>query len=180
METWKFYHVLQLQNTDRFAEFYELDLEKGEISTRAKNNRVFVLGSQAWASLLSTVYGKFSTGAAVILYDMGKPYGVEIAKDLELKRTLTARDISKIGKVSGWGNYSVQGDFEFGRFFKFIIKNCVFCLFGTVHEPCQFTRGTMEGMASAIFNTQYDSHVQCSDWLSPNHVCEIVLKDRKK
>jgi predicted hydrocarbon binding protein len=157
-----------------------MDLEKGAIRSRSKDNRVFVLGSRAWSSLLSTVYGKFSSGAAVILYDMGKPYGVEIAKDLELDKTLTSLDISKIGRISGWGNYLVQGDFEFGSFFTFTIKNCVFCQFGKAHEPCHFTRGTMEGIASSIFNTQYDSFVSCTGWESSEHRCEIILKARKK
>lgn len=111
------YRVLQLQQSDKLVDYYELDVEKGAINTRSRKNRVFVLGSEAWSSLLRTVYGKFSSGAAVILYNMGKPYGAEIAKNLELDKTLTSLGISKIGRISGWGTYSVQGEFRIWEVF---------------------------------------------------------------
>jgi hypothetical protein len=91
---------------------------------------------------------------------------------------LTSLDISKIGRISGWGKFSAQGDFEFGKFFKFTIGNCVFCLFDTNHEPCQFARGTLEGMASSVFNKQYESYISCN-WGSAEHHCEIILKEKK-
>ena len=150
------------------------------MKNRAKKNRVFVLGSQAWGSLLSAVYGRFSSGADVILYDMGRPYGREIANELGLgqMKKLSASDVSKIGRASGWGLYDLKGDFNSGSLFKLTIKNCVFCAYGTdIRQSCQFVRGTMEGMASAIFRVEYTAFVKCLNWDSiADHQCEVVLK----
>jgi len=162
----------------KVSDYYLLDFHNGELKSRAMGSRVFVLGSDAWIALRAALYSRFSSGAAVIFHEMGLNYGVMIAKDLGLK-SLDSEKVRKVGAISGWGRFEVIGDIGSGKLVKLIVKNCVFCRDGNYDFPCQFLRGTMEGMLNSIYGKEHVSAVNCkSDGSDKSkHICEIIVKE---
>jgi len=131
---------------------YELDLARGTMTNRRNNARVFIFGAEAWRNLKSELFSKFSSGAAVIFFGMGKSYGSSISKSLRIK-TMTSLRGSKWAASAGWGLIRASGDLEGGTMVEVTIRDCVFCLDGSIEHGCNFMRGVIEGMADVAYNS---------------------------
>jgi hypothetical protein len=93
-----------------------------------------MLSSKSWIALSNQLYEKFSSGAEVILFDMGVSYGSDLVESLA-SRSGTSHDKSKpdphdfnqIAVKSGWGRVILGGDVEYGSHLLVTVEDCAFC-----------------------------------------------------
>ncbi len=147
------------------------------------DGRALVLSAEAMRSMQDRLYKKFSTGASVIILEMGLSYGSMVFELLEKnsKRTpesepVTARSISQLLFKEGLGKISFSGDMDSGRKLAFVINNCAFCGNKDLGENCNFLRGIIVALTSGVFQKQYKSKTSCSETSGTHeHLCKIEL-----
>jgi hypothetical protein len=155
----------------------ELDFGRGEIRDRSTNRRMFLMNSEEWVALRRGLYDKFSSGASVILFDMGVSYGSKIISSLkQLDSKNGAPELAKLGARSGWGKVIPTGDLEEGSKITLHIQNCVFCGEDDSKEECNFLRGVSSAIASSLYGREYKSSTKCTT--NGSHVCRVDLVDR--
>jgi predicted hydrocarbon binding protein len=149
--------------------------------------RMIVLSSEAMRSLQQNLYKKFSTGASVIILEMGISYGStlfdEIYKQSKLtpdSEPVTLRSFTQILFKSGLGKIAFSGDLEFGRALEVTVNNCAFCVKNVSENECNFLRGVIMATMTKMFSKQYKSTVACSILQSGEHVCKIELVANKQ
>jgi hypothetical protein len=64
-------------------QFFDFERE-GVIRTKAGDSRVFFFSTRGWSVVESQMYKVFSTGASVMLNEMGVGYGKGVAKEVML------------------------------------------------------------------------------------------------
>lgn len=121
------------------------------------NSRVFVFPARTWAIMENTLFQKFSTGAEVILQEMGRTYGRQFGSRLgDSKITMgetwkLARDLAR---NAGWGDLTIEGGDRSPLFLT--IHDCVFCSeVGHLElHSCQFLVGMALGLGDEMFGRQ--------------------------
>ena len=144
---------------------------------------MLVLSADAMRSIQDRLYRKFSTGASVIILEMGSSYGSMVFELLDKKSKLTPeseplslRGISQVLFKEGFGKVSVSGEIDAGRTLSFLINSCAFCGSKLVVNDCNFLRGIVAALAGGLFQKQYKSSVTCSTSQSTReHCCKIDL-----
>ncbi len=143
---------------------------------------MLVMGSDSWTALRDGMYKKFSTGAAVIIQDMGNEVGAILLNSLKNSTeqnsdppTIIIQKLSDAMFKSGFGRYTVTVDSEKGNSLVFSVRSCVFCE-GKNSEQygCNFVRGIAVGFSSELYQKEYKSTVTCL--VDKNgHQCKILL-----
>ncbi len=142
------------------------------------------MGSDGWDSLQEGLYKKFSTGASVIILEMGFSYGKTVASQSAMddqSGEARARSIANLcGLITnaGWGTLSLSGDLEEGSNIVVFVKNCVFCNKNHPAYPCNFLRGVGLGLATTLFQQPFKSSSNCSVG-KEEHYCKIELQASK-
>lgn len=136
--------------------FYEAD-GLGVIRSKLNKSRVFIFPARTWAIMEGTLFQKFSTGAAVILREMGRTYGRQFGANLKDNKVGVA-DVWKLardlGRSGGWGDVTIEGGR--GPSLKITTKNCVFCSeAGHLDlQSCHFLIGVALGIGDALFESR--------------------------
>jgi len=138
------------------------------------------MGSDSWTSLRDGMYKKFSSGASVIIQEMGTQVGAIIFDSIKASADADSDPITPklLGQTMyklGCGNYHVSVDSEKDDDLVFTIQSCVFCEGEkAVEYKCNFVRGLAVGFMSKLFGVDYGSTVDC---LKNNgeHICMISL-----
>jgi hypothetical protein len=171
-----------------FASSYSSDLAKGEIKSNAVGWRMFMLSSNGWVALRNELYKKFSSGAEVILVDMGRSYGSTVVAELQKQKggkyqeSLSdhrpdPRIFSRLATASGWGRVSLSGDLDGGKHFSVTVANCVFCgREESFSHGCPFLRGVSLGIASSLFRGEYSVLETCSVDKNQQHLCKFEIE----
>lgn len=149
---------------------------------------MFMMTSNAWNSLRDQLYGKFSSGAEVILFDMGKSYGSELVSALREslmkagKNPLTGldpRNLSQLVTSTGWGRVHLSGDLEAGSYLSVVVSNCVFCAGEqSLAHHCPFLRGISVGIASNFYKAEYEISANCVIE-KYHHFCKFELSQKQ-
>lgn len=143
---------------------------------------MIVLTSDAFLSLEEGLYRKFSTGASVIILEMGFSYGSVLFESLN-KAAMASKDsdppneksLAELLMKTGCGKLSIEGDIEHGTELSFSVKNCAFCG-NRAHEfGCNFLRGIILGLSTGLYAKQYKSRVECVQERDGTRVCLIDL-----
>ena len=140
-----------------------------------------MLSSNSWRALSNEMYKRFSTGAGVIFFEMGKSYGSELGTSL-FRRAEVARansvpfDFSYLVTKAGWGNVSRDGDLEHGSHISIVVTHCVFCEGDdNLEHHCPFLKGACFGIASVMYKREYDVSATCSLNKKGEHICKFEL-----
>lgn len=78
----------------------------GVMKSLSTGDRVFVLPARTWALAEETLFQRFSTGAVVILQEMGETYGREFGLYLKEKKLDLATGkglLQSLTRGAGWG-----------------------------------------------------------------------------
>jgi len=146
---------------------------------------MLVMGSDSWASLLDGLYRRFSTGASVIILEMGCSFGEMLfdslnvsASEKEESRAPSLEDLGNLMFRTACGKYNISGNLEKGNDLSINIRNCVFCEGKNAEEyKCNFVRGIAVGLSAGIYQKEYKSTVAClSD--HQGHICKISLTSK--
>ncbi|MDA4130483.1 MAG: hypothetical protein OK457_06905 [Thaumarchaeota archaeon] len=140
------------------------------------------MSSDAWASLQDGLYRKFSTGASLIILEMGFSYGAVLFDSLNKSATAnpesdspSTNDLSHLMFNTGCGKVKVSGDLERGSRFSYEVSNCVFCEGKNAEEyKCNFVRGIALGLSTGLYRKEYKSAVNCIN-SNEGHLCMIEL-----
>ena len=141
------------------------------------NSRVFLVGSDGWDTLQEGLYKKFSSGASVIILEMGLYYGSTVASTSVIdsqsgeSRARSIANLCGLITNAGWGTLSLSGDLEEGSNIVVFVKNCVFCNKNHPNYPCNFLRGVGLGLVTALYQQPYKSSSNCS--VKEEHFCKI-------
>jgi hypothetical protein len=164
---------------------YSFDPHADTYRSKQTGWRMLLLSSEAWASLQDGLYRKFSTGASLIILEMGFSYGGVLFDSLS--RTAMANpesdppklhDLSHLMFKEGCGKLKVSGDIEKGRNLSFEIRSCVFCEGKNAEEyKCNFVRGIVLGLSTGLYHKQYKSMVDCIKD-QEGHLCKIELSGK--
>ncbi|MDA4111382.1 MAG: hypothetical protein OK439_02505 [Thaumarchaeota archaeon] len=152
-----------------FNQYFRVDENKGIIS--GIGGRVVVLNSSAWGSLQAGMYRVFSSGASVILYDMGRTYGRSVAHNLGESRDFNEM-WPRLAAIAGWGKFKTKGDLKERRL-EITVQNCAFCEDDKDQSHgCSFLKGVIDGTTSELYEVVH-SNMQCSG--TDNHLCEFEI-----
>jgi predicted hydrocarbon binding protein len=143
------------------------------------------LSSDAWSSLQDGLYRKFSTGASLIILEMGFSYGGLLFDSLSNAAMANPesdppniQDLAHLMFKEGWGKLKVTGDLEKASDISFEIRSCVFCEGKNADEyKCNFVRGIILGLSTGLFHKQYKSVVNCVT-NNDGHLCMIRLSGK--
>jgi predicted hydrocarbon binding protein len=142
-------------------EFYEF--QTGAIKRRVSNARVFLVSARSWSIIQQNMFLTFSSGAAVVLQEMGRAYGADMAK--EGKRWSphppdALRALQSLAGVSGWGTVTLRGDPIYESGLTIAVDGCVFCselpLAKTGDGACHFLRGIIKGLTDGLYEGSHD------------------------
>ena len=160
-----------------FQSEYFFDSSGFKIMSRGSGWRMFMLSSNAWRTLTNELYKRFSSGAEVIMFDMGVSYSSELVALLaSTARGAHPGDFKHLLMKNGWGKITVGGDLELGTHLAIVITDCVFCgEDGDIERNCPFMRGASLGVASALFKSEYKVSSKCNRNKSEIHVCKFEL-----
>jgi hypothetical protein len=144
--------------------------------------RVLQMSSEVWTSLQDGLYRKFSTGASLIILEMGFSYGGVLFDSLSRSAmsqpdsdALDGQDLCRLMFKEGWGKVVLSGDLEKGSRLSFVIRSCVFCEGkDSLDHKCNFIRGIALGLSTGVYAKQYKSTVDCIVD-KEGHLCKIEL-----
>ena len=121
---------------------------------------MLLLSSDAWDSLQDGLYRKFSSGASLIILEMGFSYGANLFDSL--KRSATAKagsdppnlnDLKRLMLKTGRGKLAISGDLDKGSHLSFAVRSCVFCEGKSAEEDkCNFARGIILGVSTGLYS----------------------------
>ena len=141
-----------------------------------------MMSSGAWGSLQDGLFRKFSSGASVIILEMGFSYGSMLFDSLNKDAMAnpesdapSVRDLEELMMKTGCGKLVMSGDLEKGSHLSLVAKSCVFCEGKNAEEyQCNFLRGIVLGLSTGLYAKQYKSVVKCSRE-ADGHICKIEL-----
>lgn len=130
----------------------------GMLKDRISSSHVFIFSRSAFRSMQGTLYDKFGSGAAVIMYEMGRGYGMKLGTGM-LKRGLSPQmafhEIEKFGYLAGWtdSHFRVLGDKEI----ECVARNSIFTIERpeTKSKSCFFLAGALAGNVTSMLNTEF-------------------------
>jgi hypothetical protein len=165
-----------------FQSALSFDPSIADIESSLTGGRMIILSAEALRSVEEGLYGKFSTGAAVILLEMGFAYGMTLYRVLEANAKsspdsdpLTLRYVIQTLFKGGFGRISFMEDTESGKKFSFTVHNCAFCGHDLADNDCNFLRGVLSASVANLLGREYKSSTSCSVDANQNHVCAIEL-----
>lgn len=140
-------------------QFFAFERE-GVIRTKAGSSRVFFFSTRGWTVIEKQLYSVFSTGAAVMLSEMGVGYGKGVAKEIMAyakEPYFVLKTLEELSMAAGWGSVEVKGDIDKGSKIEVNISRCAFCALGdTAKEAkCHFLAGVCAGTAAEAFGAPY-------------------------
>lgn len=140
-------------------QFFDFEKE-GAIKTRAAGSRVFFIATRGWAVIERRLFKVFSSGASVMLSEMGNGYGRGAAKEVMgyvKDPSVILQVLSELSAAAGWGVIEVRGDVQGGSSIDVVITRCAFCADGEKsHEPrCYFITGVTAGVASEAYGAAF-------------------------
>jgi hypothetical protein len=161
---------------------YSFDPHTAVIRSRDNGWRVLLMTSDALSSLQDGLYRKFSTGASVIILEMGFSYGSMLFESLNQMATIkgpeadppNAKALVELMMKTGCGKLTIEGDTERGNNLTVTAKSCVFCEGRSPDYTCNFLRGIVLGLSTGLYAKQYKSRVDCKQ-INNEHVCHIEL-----
>jgi hypothetical protein len=165
-----------------FQSALTFDPSIADIKSSMTGGRMVILSADAVRSLQEGLYEKFSTGASVILLEMGFSYGSMLFKLLEGNATstpesepLTLRYVIQTLFKGGFGKISFTGDSDSGKSLSFLVHNCAFCEASVTENNCNFLRGVLSATMTGLFRRQYKTSGACSVQQNGDHACRIDL-----
>ena len=143
------------------------------------------MGSDSWASLQDGLYKRFSTGASIIIQEMGYALGEMLFDSSSMTasgkpeaRAPSVLDLGELMHRTACGKYSIAGNMERGSELTFSIRNCVFCEGKNSEEyKCNFVRGIALGFSTKLYGKEFKSNVYCVQD-HQGHLCKIGLTSR--
>jgi predicted hydrocarbon binding protein len=158
-----------------------LDPQLDDVRSSLTGSRMVILSADAFRSLEDGLYKKFSTGASVIILEMGISYGSRLFDILDKKAKtspdadpVSFRNIMQILFNGGVGKISFSGDLDSAREMTFTVSNCAFCGRDAVESNCNLLRGMLTGLMNSLYRKQHKSNLKCSTE-NGNHFCKIDL-----
>ncbi|HYB03297.1 MAG TPA: hypothetical protein VED17_02465 [Nitrososphaerales archaeon] len=158
-----------------------LDPQLDDVRSSLTGGRMVILSADAFRSLEDGLYKKFSTGASVIILEMGISYGSRLFDILDKKAKsspeadpVSFRSIMQILFNGGVGKISFAGDLDSGKEITFTVSNCAFCGRDTIESNCNLLRGMLAGLMNSLYRRQHKSNLKCSTE-NGNHTCKIDL-----
>lgn len=142
-------------------EFYEF--QTGAIKRRVSNARVFLVSARSWGIIQQNLFLTFSSGATVVLQEMGRAYGADLAK--EGKRWSphapdALKALQSLAGVSGWGTVTLRGDPIYESGLTITFDGCVFCSelppAKTGDGVCHFLRGVVGGLTDGLYGGTHE------------------------
>jgi predicted hydrocarbon binding protein len=139
------------------------DFEKGGvIRTKAGSSRVFFFSTRGWNVIEKQLFSVFSTGANVMLSEMGVGYGRGVAKEVMAytkEPYLVLRTLEELSMAAGWGPVEVKGDVEKGEGLLVHNSRCAFCAAGETGKEakCHFFAGVCAGTAAEAFGASFQA-----------------------
>lgn len=158
--------------------FFDFEKE-GVIKTKAGGSRVFFIGTRGWSVIEKQLLTVFSTGASVMLKEMGVGYGRGVAKEVmavEKDPSQVLKVLTELCQAAGWGAAEVKGNATKGQGFEVLISRCAFCASGQFGRDaaCHFMAGVCAGAATEAFHAPYKAaEVKCMRKGDP--LCVISL-----
>jgi predicted hydrocarbon binding protein len=138
-------------------DFYEIDAKEGIIVNKSAGRRAFVLGLDPWTSLVEKLSQNYGSGAEVILFGIGKSYGLSVAQEEERageNQKLSDDFLSRMAAIAGWGKVTIHRNSP--EKLKVKVVKCVFCAglsdSSERRVPCFFLRGVISGVGEVLFN----------------------------
>lgn len=161
------------------------DFEGGAvIKTKVGGSRVFFISTRGWAVIEKQLRTVFSSGASVILTEIGVAYGKGVAKEVMTSAkepSVVLKSLEELSQSAGWGVVKVRGDLTGGQSLEVQVASCAFCASGEVGRDarCHFMAGVFAGAAAEAFGVQYiATEVQCVRKGDP--LCVVSLKPSGK
>ncbi|MDA4111631.1 MAG: hypothetical protein OK439_03775 [Thaumarchaeota archaeon] len=165
-----------------FQSTYLFDPHLADVRSNLTGGRMVVLSSEAMRSLQEGLYKKFSTGASVIILEMGVSYGSMLFNEIEKQSKATPESEAVSLRLltqnlfkEGFGKIAFTGDLESGQALQVLVTNCAFCTKSVSENKCNFLRGVIISMTTRLFSKQFKSNVVCSISQSAEHICKIEL-----
>jgi predicted hydrocarbon binding protein len=147
-------------------EFYEIDESEGILVNKRLGHRAFVLGLAPWTALIEQLSNTFGSGAEVILFGIGKSYGLSAAQEekrTDVDRKLTVNLLARIATLSGWGKITISRNSP--EYLTVKVQRCVFCASikdpNEKQVPCFFLRGIISGFAEVLLGPNKIEEVHC-------------------
>jgi len=165
----------------KIEDFYDLSYESGEIHLRGVKGRAFILPTKAWATLRMLLSPKFKDEVIPFMSHMGYAVGISFVEQttkLEGKPKKLLRILLSIARSSGWGNFSIEGDVEYGSELTVIARNCSFCHneSSTEEAVCHFLVGFVNGLVDYLFRKPHSAtETRCGGM--GGETCEIKIME---
>ena len=146
----------RLQTVDLVSD-YIFDPHTSILQNKRSGRRMLFLGADLWAALQDGLFKKFSSGASVIIQEMGNQVGEKLfdsfpRRDDSKSEASSAQIIGHIMFNSGCGKYKISGDMQNGATLSFVIRNCAFCESKNAPEQkCNFVRGIALGFSTKLY-----------------------------
>jgi len=157
------------------------DPQLDNVRSSLTGGRMIILSADAFRSLEEGLYKKFSTGASVIILEMGMSYGSMLFEILDKKAKASPeadpvnfRSAMQLLFNSGVGKISFTGDLDSGKEISFMISNCAFCDRDLIENNCNLLRGVLIGLMNNLYRRQHKSSLKCSVQ-NGAHVCKVDL-----
>jgi predicted hydrocarbon binding protein len=149
--------------------------------SKLTGRRVFMLSTNSWSALNDELYKRFSTGAGVIFFEMGKSYGSDVG-DTIIRRAeskdikLDPRDFSYLVTKAGWGKVTLEGELARGSRLSVLVTSCAFCEGDEgLQYNCPFLKGMGIGVFATLYKRDYDITAACSRNSKGEHICKFEL-----
>ena len=154
---------------------YDVSESDGIIINKRTGRRAFLLGAEPWTDLTDQLSQIFGFGAQVILFRIGRSFGLSMAleeKKVKTEEEITVNSLTGLATLAGWGKLTMLGDST--QNLRIIAKNCVFC--AAAKNPkereisCFFLRGIISGFAEAVRGPSQIEEAHCD----PDY-CEFTV-----
>jgi predicted hydrocarbon binding protein len=167
---------------ERKEENFVFDADRGILTNKWTETRLFMLGATGWSSLRKDLESVYLEGGLDILKRFGYAFGRNLGrigkeKGLDLAGLFGA--LSILGNGAGWGKVTLgSGNLSLGRG-AMRLENCVFCSeIGQKHEPsCEFVAGVVAGFAEvATGMVQAVEETECM--ATGGRFCEFSFREK--
>ncbi|MDV3244496.1 MAG: hypothetical protein LYZ66_04890 [Nitrososphaerales archaeon] len=142
-------------------DFYDFE-RRGVVKSKVSKTRVFFFSAKSWQNIEAQLFKTFSTGASVMLEEMGRSYGIHVAKEAKLTYSQTSKvleTLQSLAAASGWGDVELSGDLAAGTSLEMAFKDCIFCADGVRADSasCHFLVGLAAGIADELYGSSHSA-----------------------
>ena len=90
-----------------------------------------MFSSNSWSALSKELYKRFSSGADVIFFDMGRSYGSELAASLISRAEVEhvkpdPHSFDYLVTKAGWGRVTLDGELDHGSHLSIVVTSMCF------------------------------------------------------